>query len=466
VSAYREAVQELRDDSQRGFERLEAMGAVREVAWTDRAQAVAAAFAESQSPKTLVVCATHDEIDHVTEAIRSDLKRKGELGNGVVLTRYVSLNWTTAQKKNLRHFRPGQLLGFHREVKGIRKHETVEVVKVASDRLTVRNQRGEQRALTGKQAKAFDVLERVPIEVAAGDRLLLTANRREPGFPATNGEIVTVSRVDADEQIHLGDGRVLPSSFKQFAHGYAVTAHRSQGKSVDSVIISADGMQKELFYVASSRGREQILVITNDRERLRESVAQSTARKSASELARKQRTGLHEGMYSASRRPHFLQPLMRQNPATERLEETEYAVQHEPRFGAVDIEENAKMRPPALPTGRTNLLDGDRDGQHQRTAEITRQSFLAAEAMTKKLLSVEARTLMPQTDSGIYLGEIIGETDMHVLQRMSSRTVIVHEKHQLNSIPEIGSEASIVYSHRAATVRQILSHEREKGLSR
>ena len=30
----------------------------------------------------------------------------------------------------------------------------------------------------------------------AGDRLILTGNRREPGFRATNGEIVTVSRVD------------------------------------------------------------------------------------------------------------------------------------------------------------------------------------------------------------------------------------------------------------------------------
>src|SRR5262249_12436399 len=151
---------------------------------------------------------------------------------GVVLTKEVSLNWTTAQKKNLRHFRPGQLLGFHRDVQGIRKHETVEVVEVAQDRLTVRNERGDERALTGKQAKAFDVLERVPIEVAAGDKLLLTANRREPGFRATNGEIVTVSHVDASDRIHLGDGRVLPSNFKQFAHGYAVTAHRSQGKSV------------------------------------------------------------------------------------------------------------------------------------------------------------------------------------------------------------------------------------------
>ncbi len=31
-----------------------------------------------------------------------------------------------------------------------------------------------------------------------------------------------------------------------------MTAHRSQGKTVDSVILSGDGMQKELFYVAAS----------------------------------------------------------------------------------------------------------------------------------------------------------------------------------------------------------------------
>ena len=56
-NAYREAVQELRDDPQRGFERLDSMGAVREVAWTNRAQAVAAAYAELKSQKTIVVCA-------------------------------------------------------------------------------------------------------------------------------------------------------------------------------------------------------------------------------------------------------------------------------------------------------------------------------------------------------------------------------------------------------------------------
>ncbi len=51
--------------------------------------------------------------------------------------------------------------------------------------------------------------------------------------------------MDEKGSIHLADGRVLPANFRHFAHGYTVTAHRSQGKSVDSVIISGDGMQKD-----------------------------------------------------------------------------------------------------------------------------------------------------------------------------------------------------------------------------
>jgi len=136
-------------------------------------------------------------------------------------------------------------IGFHRTVKGIQRNETLEVVRVGAKGVVAHNDRGEERTLTIKQARSFDVYERRAMEVAAGDKLLLTANRRESGFRATNGEIVTVSRVDEGGRIQLEDGRELPPDFRHFAHGYAITAHRSQGKSVDSVIISGDGMRKE-----------------------------------------------------------------------------------------------------------------------------------------------------------------------------------------------------------------------------
>lgn len=283
---YREAIEELRTNPEKGFVKLDAIGGVMEVAWHERSQKVAEAYNATEGRSSLVVCAAHDEIERVTDAIRNQRKEMGRIGASTILSRHVSLTWTTAQKSDQRNFREGQLLEFHRAVQGIAKNETVEVVHAAEDRIIVRGRNGD-RTLTGKQAKCFDVLEQRPIEVAAGDRLLLTANRRDSRFRITNGEIVTVSQIEHDGRIQLEDGRTLPADFRRFTHGYAVTAHRSQGKSVNSVIISADGMQKELFYVAASRGREHISVVTSDKTRLQQTVAQSMARKSASELARK-----------------------------------------------------------------------------------------------------------------------------------------------------------------------------------
>jgi len=211
---------------------------------------------------------------------------QGQLGASVHTTRHAALNWTTAEKSDARNFRAGHVLGFHRAVKGIARNELLELVRTEGNKLIVRNNSGAERSLTGKQAKSFEVYEAKELEVSVGDRLLLTANRRDSNFRATNGELVTVASVD-EGQIRLDDGRTLPSNYRQFNHGYAVTAHRSQGKSVDSVIISGDGMRKELFYVAASRGRRSVRVITTDKETLRDTVARSTARKSATELARK-----------------------------------------------------------------------------------------------------------------------------------------------------------------------------------
>jgi len=299
VRDYREAIEELRLNPERGFEKLEAFGAVREAAFADRAEEVATAFREarsegSQIASVLVVCPTHEEINRVTDAIRSDRKARGQLGASMDTTRQVALNWTTAEKGDVRNFRAGQLLSFHRNVKGIAKNDLVEVARVEGKHLIVRSASGSERKLTGKQARSFEVYEDRAIEVSVGDWLLLTANRREIDFRATNGELVTVAGVD-EGRIRLDDGRTLPSNYRQFSHGYAVTAHRSQGKSVDSVIISGDGMRKELFYVAASRGRQSVQIITSDREALRDTVARSTARKSASELARKAGVLLERG---------------------------------------------------------------------------------------------------------------------------------------------------------------------------
>ena len=126
-------------------------------------------------------------------------------------------------------------------------------------------------------------------EVSAGDKLLLQANWRDKQFRATNGELVTVACVD-EGRIQLVDGRELPAKYRQFTHGYAVTAHRSQGKTVDFEIISAERMTRDLFYVSATRAREGLIVVTSDSQGLQESISVSGDRQSASELARRSAT--------------------------------------------------------------------------------------------------------------------------------------------------------------------------------
>ncbi len=288
---YRDAIQTLRDSPEQGFEKLERLGTVREVPAIERAQAVADIYREmtvNPDRRVLVVAATHEEIGRVTAAIRHDLKEHGELATGTILERHVPLQWTETQKRDLANYHEGQILHFHRATHDVGRHDSLEVRRVDGDGLIARNERGQDVSLTTKQAWAYSVHERQPMEVAAGDRLLLTGNRRSPEFQATNGELVTVRNVEG-RKIHLEDGRTIPDNYREFAHGYAVTAHCSQGKTVDRVIVSADAMKQELFYVAASRGREKIAIVTSDREQLRESLGISTARPSAMELARELR---------------------------------------------------------------------------------------------------------------------------------------------------------------------------------
>ena len=288
-SLYREAVKTMRHSPEEGFAQLERLGAIREISIFDRGQIVAELHRgfRAEGRDTLVVAGTHAEISQLTDAIRQDRKEHGELGVGHSFDRYVSLQWTTAQKQELSNYQEGQILQFHRDTKLAKRHESLEVVRAGPESLVARKETGEEVGISPKQARAFSVYERQPIEVAPGDSLMLTANRRGPELRATNGELVKVKSLNGGA-IHLEDGRTLPANYHEFTHGYAVTAHRSQGKTVDTVIISADAMKKELFYVAASRGRGEIAVVTSDREQLRESVGVSMTRQSAIELARKQ----------------------------------------------------------------------------------------------------------------------------------------------------------------------------------
>lgn len=299
---YKTAIKALRADPETGFALLDRMGAVKEADLMERGKTVAEAYRQA-SGSTLVVCPTHEEIRRVTEAIRADRLRQGDLTGNRALERLEPLNWTHAQKCDLNIFIPGQVLVFHKGTRHAHKHDSFTVLGQDGQRLIAQDGEGKQIKLTGKQAKCFSVFARRDIDVAVGDRLAIEANVRGQSFKFTNGELVTVAGIDAHGHVMLADGRPLPHNFRQFNHGYAVTAHKSQGKTVDHVIISGDAMTRELFYVAASRGRHGIEVFTGDKEFLRATIEVSGQRQSALELLRKSARTVDRSRFAERPRP-------------------------------------------------------------------------------------------------------------------------------------------------------------------
>jgi conjugative relaxase-like TrwC/TraI family protein len=284
---YREAIKALRADPCQGFDRLERMGAVKEAFFMERPDMVAEAY-RSAAKDVLVVCPTHDEIGRVTRAIRYVCRELGQLATEKKLERLEPLNWTLAQKRHTPNFAKGQVLVFHKGTKEVGKYEALMVERQDGDVVFARNAHGKEVEITKKQAKCFSVFVPQEIDVAVGDWISIEANFRKGAHRLINGDRGRVKGITEQGALLLEDGRTVPSDFRQYNYGYAITAHRSQGKTVDEVIISGDRMTRELFYVAASRGRNRITVFTGDKESLRESIGLSGQRMSALELLRKQ----------------------------------------------------------------------------------------------------------------------------------------------------------------------------------
>lgn len=272
-----------------GYSQLNRLGAIVET--QDHVQLITE-YVDSVRRKrsALIVSPTWREITVISDALRERLKQEGALKKLDQDTWiHSSLDWTLAQRRDLRNYRPGLVLTFQRSTRNFRSGEWAKVLEVRGEQLVVQNGAGRTLKVSRKQAMCFDVSEVKCIPVAAGEKLLIQGNCRRLGL--INGQIVIVSKVDERGHIHLTDGRKIDKGFRSFTYGYCVTSHAAQGKTVDHVYLAVSSKSflaasREQFYVSVSRGRYRVRVFTDDRKGLLQSVQESSARLSATEMVR------------------------------------------------------------------------------------------------------------------------------------------------------------------------------------
>jgi hypothetical protein len=166
--------------------------------------------------------------------------------------------------------------------------------------------------------------------------VLIRQNHRAAGL--VNGAVLTLeSRQPSGAWRARNDAGVekeIPADFRAFTHGYAVTSHKSQGRTCDEVIVCAARLDAKAAYVAFSRARQRAAGYTPDKAALFAALPETQRpRQAALDLwtpARRRR--LRWARQVIARVREIFSPL---TPRPERVAAAEPKVQNTPRIKPV-----------------------------------------------------------------------------------------------------------------------------------
>ena len=130
----------------------------------------------------------------------------------------------------------------------------------------------------------------------------------------------------------------------------------------------------------------------------------------------------------------------------ERRERTSGLVDYNP--GSTEIEAHDKV----TGTDARKLLGGPQLPQH-------------IELLLKELGS-KARIDRALTDSGVYRGTVLAETSRDIIQQITPHSVVIHEKDDLDTLPQVGEHVRITYSDGVGHVTRVRERTHTKELAR
>jgi hypothetical protein len=313
------------------------MGAIVETQGEARYQQIAGDYLAITSERkaggefktALVVSPTNAEARHVTDAIRDTLKSAGKLsGKEHEVTALRSRNLTEAERGDAANYQAGEIIQFHQNAKGFKRGERVTVMAERSTAgaegargITVQRADGSKTLVPFSEVKKFQVYKADKLAIAEGDKLRITMNgyTRETrrGLLGKNGKdrlnngaVYEVEGFTRAGDIRLSNGFVIPKDYGGLTHGYVVTSHASQGKTVDAALValgseSFAAANREQLYVSLSRGREFVRLYTDDKAAMLDAVHHSSARLSATEL-------MGDALQKAKRKPGAVERITEQ----------------------------------------------------------------------------------------------------------------------------------------------------------
>ena len=249
--------------------------------------------------KTLMLAATNEMRRAINTRVKAGLQERSPEGadaHSVTVTALDKSQCTRAQLREAINYKTGMVLrvpeGRGREKKVV--DWTITSADPTRNTITARNRDREEKVFKPRDLdpKSTGLYTKRDLDLAPGDRVVFTENRRTDGYQ--NNETGTVIKAGEGKiEIQKDDGKTVTLDADQthtLDHGWAVTVHRSQGRTVDRAMVAGMSSKRataNLAYVACSRERWFLQIFTDNIKALQQSWAKVAERETAKDATEK-----------------------------------------------------------------------------------------------------------------------------------------------------------------------------------
>ncbi|NPE55884.1 conjugative relaxase [Dickeya dadantii] len=246
---------------------------------------------KKEQEKTIVLTGTNYSRKEINTLIRGGLG----IEDTVLVTALTRRDSTQAERRYSRYYEPNvTAIMVERDYKsGLKRGEVYIVTEQApGNKLVVQDERGQKIIINPAHHTKMSVYNIEDQQYGVGDRLVCTRNNAS--LDIANGDAFKITRITKDGQIYLS-GRndvVLNANEKQHLdYAYVSTVHSAQGltseKSILNVETNSLTTSKDWWYVAISRAKTDVIIHTNDKQKLNKAIARKSPKQAAHEIDHK-----------------------------------------------------------------------------------------------------------------------------------------------------------------------------------
>lgn len=249
-------------------------------------------LSETLKKQTLIIAPAHSMRHLITKCIRTKLKESGMLGRRErTITVLDSKQYTLAEKQNINSYHPGLVVRFNQTNRsGIKRVEYFEVLRREGNSVILS---GRWKTLEwnpeGIKGHTVEVFSKRSLSIRQGDVLEWTySDKKSHNVMSTSRlKVLSLGIFTVQLQTEGGDRYNMMYSNPLLQHldyGYVMTVHAAQGKTYENVICAMDSDHRHLtnqriFYVAISRASHNVKIVTDNKERLCDTLKRASGNK-------------------------------------------------------------------------------------------------------------------------------------------------------------------------------------------